>query len=392
MQEEKNIESLIFRYLQGEATAQEEKVIEEWVNQDSANKQVYDRLRSELFLKKDLSDLFKLVDGKKGTARIQRMRKQVMDQTNIATRGLVWRSWMSYAAACVIILIGFSVFFIRLERTEEEKDRSAAITKANPIQPGKNKAIMILDNGDAIELRNDEAGVKVVNGTAVYSNGENIGPANEKNSSIIVKTPRGGQYVVQLPDGTKVYLNSESSLKYPNYFFGSKRTVELKGEAYFEVVKSDIPFMVKSRDQELEVLGTSFNLSAYDDLNYIQTTLVEGKVKIKYQGKYDVLTPGLQLTTSAQDRQIARVDTDIYTAWKDGAFSFSDESLESIMKRASRWYDVDIIYSDDKLKSMRFEGYVSKFSEMQTLLQTLRLAGEVDFKISERKVYVLHKK
>lgn len=389
MQQNQIIELLLFRFLQGEATPSEVAEIQKWVAADPTHAEVFTRLQDEASLKSDLKQLFQLMDGDVGQKRRQRMLAHISRQGGQKRKMLHVLRWIPYVAACLLIGVGIALFFLVRQPGKSKLMDGQQLAQSSKVKSGTNRAVLTTDDGSTIELRDDGEGLLTVDGDVVYSNGQQVMKDEDSGPKmLLLQTPRGGQYTVKLPDGTKVYLNAASSLRYPNYFEGSRRVVELEGEAYFEVSKGKIPFIVKSDLQEIEVLGTSFNVSAYVDDRHIETTLVEGKVKVHSHGKERFLAPGQQLIVTANISRTNFVDTELYTAWKDGAFSFADEPLERILARAARWYDVQIVFLDDRLKSKRFEGYVSRFSDMDVLLKTLELTGEVKFKFSNGIVYV----
>jgi ferric-dicitrate binding protein FerR (iron transport regulator) len=191
-----------------------------------------------------------------------------------------------------------------------------------------------------------------------------------------------------LPDGTKVILNAASSIKYPSSFLGAiNRKVELTGEAYFEVAKDKVhPFLVYSKGQTVEVLGTHFNISAYPDDNLSKTTLLEGSVKINNQ----LLKPNEQFIRSATTEQIVAVNTDEAVAWTQGYFMFNDEPLENILSRISRWYNVEIIYKNQEIKKKKFLGSITKYDQLSKTLNLLAKTKDVSFEITGNKVFVDH--
>ncbi len=208
----------------------------------------------------------------------------------------------------------------------------------------------------------------------------------------VIETPRGGEYQVILPDGTRVWLNAASSLRYPAVFAGSERRVELRGEAYFEVAhNSKMPFRIKSNHQLVEVLGTHFNISSYADDKIIKTTLLEGSVAVSVGNDIasQNLKPGQQAVVghTGSSIRIKNVDVEESIAWKNGYFLFNDESIESIMRKVARWYDVDVEYTG-KIPSVGFNGTVLKSKNISGVLKILELTKAVHFKVKGRRVMV----
>ncbi len=308
--------------------------------------------------------------------------------------------WLKIAIAASVIFAVFTVgYFHFVPQTRILKNRPI---HANVILPGRNAATLILASGKKIVLSDvvngelaKESGVsisKTENGKLVYQIRENGGNTNEINT---LTTARGETYDIILPDQTKVTLNASSSLKYPTNFSNfSKRTVDLVGEAYFEVAKDkDHPFVVKTNKQEVEVLGTHFNINAYADEESIKTTLLEGSVKVVSTPKIGlpvksvILTPG-QMAINREDKlRIEIVNARNEIAWKNGYFVFDNENIREVMKEVSRWYDIDIEYHGDLSHTM-FGGSISRAKSIEELLNKIELTGSVHFKIEGRRIIV----
>ncbi|WP_152439765.1 FecR family protein [Arcticibacter svalbardensis] len=305
-----------------------------------------------------------------------------------------------YAA---ILLCFFSIGFIGYNLTK--KETSPIVTNQNKaVNPGSSKAILTLSNGEVVNLDQLKDGrLKKENGMIITKTAGKVSyefaPSIENSSKIrynIISTPNGGEFQISLTDGTKVWLNAGSSLRFPTAFEGNIREVELKGEGYFEVAKNTKkPFHVIVKDPvskknlNIEVLGTHFNVMAYDDEKRIQTTLLEGKVKLSFNGGESVLKPGEQAILSKinQVLSIQKVDTEICVAWKNGYFIFENEDLASILRKVSRWYNVDIEYKKN-LKDLTFTGSISKFEDVRQILQLMELTEVINFKIEGRRIIV----
>lgn len=260
------------------------------------------------------------------------------------------------------------------------------------VLPGGNRAVLSLSDGSTIVLDSVGNGLlatlggtsvtKTAGGRVVLRELGGYAPPSLRAYNRLT-TPRGGQYRIVLPDGTKVWLNAASSLRFPSSFSGSERRVELTGEAYFEVAKNrEMPFRVVSGDQVVEVLGTHFNISAYPEEATVSTTLLEGSVRVSRTGSGDsrLLEPGEQSEVGGDGIRVERVDAGRAVAWKNGYFVFSHESIGSIMRKISRWYDIDIAYKGDVTRE-RFVGLVSRFENVSAVLEMLQLTGSVRFDI-----------
>jgi hypothetical protein len=258
----------------------------------------------------------------------------------------------------------------------------AVIKKNHEIVPGGNKAILTLANGSKVVLNSAANGNIASQGNTTIKKLSNGVVAYNKNNSIVtppaaiayntMSTPRGGQYHLILADGTNVWLNAASSIKFPVVFNGNQRKVQITGEAYFEVAHDKTkPFRVESDGQTVEVLGTHFNVNTYADENDIKTTLLEGSVKIKAGNKSYLLKPGEQSHLKNGDVSITQADMDEALAWKNGVFHFNDAGIESVMKQISRWYDVDVKY-EGKIKERTFSGEISMNVNASQILDAMR--------------------
>jgi transmembrane sensor len=286
-------------------------------------------------------------------------------------------SWFKYAAAAVLILLFASLYFFS---GNEEHNQIARIDKI--IIPGGNKAILTLAGGQKIVLNDAATGeiarqsgisiTKTNDGQIVYSIGAEDGEILQNT----ISTPKGGQYRVILPDGTNVLLNAASSLIYPTAFRGTERLVQLNGEAYFEVAKNkNMPFKVKSGGQTVEVLGTHFNVSAYEDENAVKTTLVEGAVKVSSSSASSLIVPGQQAVLSKEGngaifRRNVNIEREI--AWKNGMFSFENDDIKSVMRSIARWYDVDVSYKGD-MSDIAFSGEIFRTARLSEVIEILEL-------------------
>lgn len=305
--------------------------------------------------------------------------------------------WLAGAAAVLCIAAGLSLFvYIRRHQPAVNTAQFAR----NDIRPGSNKAILTLANGTQIRLEEARKGQlarqgnmvisKTADGKIVYAaNAAAAGPDNTGFNSM--STPRGGQGDIVLPDGTLAQLNAASSIRYPIAFNGKTRQVEITGEVYFEVAHNAAkPFLVKSGEQVVKVLGTHFDVNAYADEPVTRTTLLEGSVEVTRtaSGEISRIKPGQQAILGTGIFKIANVQTEDAVAWKNGYFKFSNESLESAMRKISRWYDVDITFTDNTLKSLNAYGTLNRFSNVSKALELLELSGEVKFRIEGRRIIV----
>ncbi|WP_288879843.1 FecR family protein [Pedobacter panaciterrae] len=303
-------------------------------------------------------------------------------------RNLYWRK---IAAAAIILITLSAGAFYYSSRMDRKSDKLV-----HDIAPGGNKAILTLANGKRISLTDAKNGqlaaqsgvtvTKLADGKIIYA----LEPGNAANATLnSIETPRGGQYQLILPDGSKVFLNAASSLIYPASFVALKeRRVELKGEAYFEVAKDKShPFIVKTQNQEIKVLGTHFNINSYADEPMTKTTLVEGSVLVKASGIEQILKPGSQAINGFGGLRIVEANMDEVLAWKNGYFMFDSESIESVMRKISRWYNIDVAFKGNVSKD-KFGGTVSRFANVSQVLRKLEYTNKVHFIIEEGRITV----
>ena len=382
-------EELISKYHQGVASPEERLLVEQWFLIDLEQSHILPS-----------AEAVKKADQKISSNLQAHIQGQAKDKK-------IYKLWPRIAAAAAVLLIvGLGVFFYTSYYAPRHLEGSAAMRDllANDIKPGSNKAYLILSNGKRLSLSDaangaiaKEAGVeitKTADGQVIYSS-HPLAPsgrdaAGREGALNTIETPRGGQYQIRLPDGSKVWLNAASKLIYPVSFIGrGQREVTLSGEAYFEVAKDkQHPFKVKSAGQEVEVLGTHFNVSSYPDEANIKTTLLEGSVKVNDA----ILKPGQQATLQANKIKVTEVNTDYAVAWKDGSFVFNSENLESIMNQISRWYNVSVVYEDPSLKKETFFGTISKYENVSKVLNMLERTDVARFTINGNTIKITKNK
>jgi transmembrane sensor len=307
------------------------------------------------------------------------------------------RKWSRItAAAAVLALIGISSYFF-LQTRHASKIPVVAQKKHTDMPPGGNKAMLTLADGTEISLDSaangqlaQQAGTQIIKsagGQLLYRSAkENTNTALLFNK---ISTPRGGQYQLTLPDSTRVWLNAASSLRYPAAFAGKTRKVELTGEAYFEVAKNAaMPFTVAVEDLEVQVLGTHFNVMAYNDEAQIKTTLLEGAVKVNRNGSSRRLNPGqgAHLIRSTGALEVKDVDTEEAIAWKNGFIQLEGNDLPAVMRQIARWYNVDVIYKG--AVPAHFKGIIPRNVPVSQVLKMMELTGEVHFQINEHQIIV----
>jgi len=299
---------------------------------------------------------------------------------------------LGIAAALLTLLISSILYFTYRNGTVQ---KPIATTQPHPITPGGNKAILTLADGSQITLDSATNGaiahqgnvqvIKLNNGQLAYKTDKNGNNEAHYNSLI---TPRGGQFMIILPDGSKVWLNAATSLRYPTAFTGNTREVQLTGEAYFEIAaNAKMPFIVKVNNMEVKVLGTHFNVMGYPDENSIQTTLLEGAVQVQHNTAAVRLHPGQQAYLQGANMTVRKdIDVEEIVAWKNGYFHFNHESLPGVMRQLSRWYDVEVIY-EGPIPDRDFGGKIERNNSLNDVLKILELSN-VHYKIKERKIII----
>jgi ferric-dicitrate binding protein FerR (iron transport regulator) len=290
------------------------------------------------------------------------------------------RRW-GWVAACGLVLLAAGIYF-----QGRDQERHIPVSSKTDVAPGGNKAILTLADGSVVTLdsaghRTIMQGLRQTGGRLQY---DARGNDNAGISYNTLATPRGGQFQVELPDGTVVWLNAASSLRYPTAFTGKERRVEVTGEAYFEVAKNaELPFRVNVDDRaEIEVLGTRFNVNAYKNEKHLKATLLQGSVRVNRV----VLKPGQQALLAENIQVVNDPDLDKVMAWKNGVFNFEDASLEEVMRQLERWYDIQVVY-ENGIPNIRFGGKMSRNKTLGQLLRNLQDVG-VHFRIEGEKLIV----
>ncbi|QIL42322.1 FecR family protein [Pedobacter sp. HDW13] len=369
------------KYIAGTASGEERLELESWYNEQLAQNKLqheaqFDEAEHSLIGEKILNNI--------------NLQINTQEQTKPRLNFYRWA-----VAASIVAVLGFGGYWLSERFSDKNTNKVAAL-----IKPGGNKAFLTLANGTKINL--DEAvngtvanqeGIKITktaDGQLVYTIVETK-TGKQATGYNTISTPAGGQYQVTLPDGTKVWLNALSSLKYPTAFTGKYRTVTLTGEGYFEVAKNkNKPFKLTTAKQEISVLGTHFNVSAYADEPEIKTTLVEGGVAVKNFSPLatGVLKPGQQAIFHGSDFEINKVDVEEYIAWKNGFFMFNNEGIKEAMQKLARWYDVEIEYVGN-FDGIYFGGSFSKHNNLQETLKILESTDKFKFKIEGRRIKII---
>ncbi|NOW98047.1 FecR family protein [Mucilaginibacter sp. SG564] len=373
----KDATDLLNRYRNGEVSEEEKALVESWYaayTQNAATPKIDDQE-----LEKNRDEI---------------LRRVLSDVSG--TRKINFGRLISIAALAILILCA-SVLFIKY-RTPHQGQPSYAVKKGNTnIPPGGNRATLILSNGSTINLNDTKNGALAnEKGVVIHKNADgritydesshNATPGANVFNTVI--TPKGGQYQLVLGDGTKVWLNAASTLKYPVTFSGIKREIELSGEAYFEVAHDQHkPFLVISNGQTVEVLGTHFNVNAYPDEKMTRTTLLEGSVKVSAGEMTSKIRPGQQVQFKDGHLAIAQADIEEAIAWKKGFFYFKDDDIQTVMRQLSRWYDVVVKY-EGQIPTREFSGQMNKNINASQLMHILSIE-QIHYRIEGRTIIIM---
>ncbi|WP_455509720.1 FecR family protein [Butyricimonas paravirosa] len=378
-----DIARLIAEELTGTIDEKDRGVLARWLDEDERHRGEYTNILESL---KTGNEAWKdqergrlLMESRWGTVKFHTVRKTGR-----------WITWSKYAAV-IVLFVSIGIFWL----VNEEKQEVENVIVAK-IEHGSMKAQLVLANGKKVDLRPETSlQLEEVGGTRIltsdnrvkYSGKDSLAgqSAEVKYNTLIV--PRGGEFSLELADGTRVWLNAESRLCYPVAFTGKERKVEMEGEVYFEVAKNrEKPFIVTVNGVDIRVLGTSFNVSAYQE--DVVTTLVEGKVQLKKGNEQVVLSPNQQAIWSDDEFRVKQVDACNYVLWKEGIFYFEDVDLETILDDMARWYNVNVFYMNPALKEMKFSVEIRRYGDINEILRRIEQTKRVKFEIKDRTINV----
>lgn len=377
---------LLQLYLLGDITEEERQELEDWCEEAPRNRKLFEQICQEDLFSKERYVYEKIHDTKAFSVFEKRVRK-------VSSRSM--GNWWKYAAVLLfpILVVG------SWKLMHETEQVSIVASSVAPIQPGCSQAVLVLDDGRKVFLKEEEEGVisedKEITVTGekdrlVYtsSEGKNVDEIRFNE----LEVPRGGEYKVRLADGTLVYLNSATRMKYPVKFDEKERKVYLSGEAYFEVAKDpERPFFVEMEGVEVRVYGTSFNVNTHQKGN-IQTVLVKGSIGVKVlsSGMESMIRPG-QMAEFKQGNtkvDVKDVNVAVYTDWKDGIFRFENQRLEDILAVLSNWYDMNVFYQTVSVKELHFSGYMERYKDVSVILEAITLSTGVTFSIQGKTIIV----
>jgi transmembrane sensor len=365
---------LITRFIDGTIDFAELQELDSWRKGSSENENLFQELTNP-----EMQDqAIKKMQHYNTAGSLDKIKQIIEDNNN--QRKIISMRWLKIlAAATTVAIASVLIFTYKLHKSSNE----IVSLKPHPqyIAPGSDKAVLTLANGKKIIINQRGTGIvavqsgvqinNTIDGKIIYTE------ANQLTQNMIefntIETPKAGKYQLQLPDGTKVWLNADTKLHYPVAFKGKERTVELNGEAYFEVAKDKSkPFSVFSNGQKVTVLGTHFNINSYKDEGHIRTTLVEGSVQVSFGNAKEILKPGQQSSLRNGEIKVSKADIHLAIAWKDGQLAFLRTDLKSVLRQIARWYDIEVEYVG-KVPDFTISGDVSRDADLSAMLEILKL-------------------
>ena len=385
MKEAFEIARIIQKSLKGKLSESEERQLSGWRKVSDENERAFQRMISEDFYTIGMEKL-EMYDSRVAYGRFLQKKYQQRRKRRFLIN-------MARVAAVALPFVIALVLYVGLNREEEQMVRPSL---ASNILPRTSKAVLTLANGQMIPLGKEATDSTIItDGTLISASGSGVTYASGVESESVVynklEIPRGGEFCLTLSDGTRVWLNSETSIQYPVAFGAKERRVFVQGEAYFEVAKdAKKPFTVQFMSSSVTVLGTSFNIRAYPEEKRSQTTLAEGSVRIYSPGSSMLLKPGEQAEVSALSGEMVKQEVEVknFTSWKDGRFVFEQQPLEDIMRTLERWYDIRVIFKDEGAKRISLSGNMKRYGDFSQVMKMLQMTGDVRFELHGNDVYI----
>ncbi len=379
---QKHISYLFLQYLKGVLSEEEGKELDAWRKERPEHEEIFRRMSSRSYLLK------KMHCCEVGNERHEILWKQIRQRCNVNEKRIMRRRWMQRVAVFVLPLVLGSVLCIWQSEMK--------LIGKTEMKSEADKVVLLLENGRKVVLDENESFAELEKlGEGIVFENECLDYTGSKKMKEVkyhlIQIPKGGEYSLVLADGSRVYLNAESQLKFPVAFIGDERKVYLKGEAYFDVAKNEgKPFIVETDEVKVEVLGTEFDVRAYEEEEVVSTTLVDGKVKV-WAGDRDIaLLPSEQAvwTSSEEKLEVRQVDVERYVGWKNGRLVFDKTPIHQIMDEMERWYDLKVEYRKEELKNETFSLNIEKYDDFKQILNLLEATGKVNFIVSENTIIV----
>lgn len=382
------ISHLLYHLIIGDISDAGRRDLADWAAENEYNRRVLERLQDKDYLQCEYRRI-RAVDPRRAM--------KDMESRIAAPQPFIRRPWsrvrtitfsVAGLAAAIVLLFGFYTYYQK--QTPEKPKAIVAQVASSKITHGSTQAVLTLENGDTLHLGSSakDNAAKMAEGHSVFSGGH---------AKLSVSTPRGGEFKITLEDGTEVWLNAETQLRYPERFGDGERRVAVTGEAFFKVAKdSKRPFYVETAGQVVRVYGTEFNVHAYPEDKSVATTLVEGSIALQAasgNGSQLMLMPGHQALFDKQSHEasVKSVDTEVVTSWRSGSFVFENQNLGDIMQTLSRWYDFDYKFTDASLAHTEFMGSIPRYGEFADVVEILETSGGLKFRIKGRTVIISRK-
>ena len=382
----KDIHELILSYLREDISEEEMSRLRVWLGENERHQRLLEELRDKDVLQREIGEYVSF-----DTSRRWGQLKEAMEEPVRKGRSLL-KVWGAVAAVVVAFVGG--LLYWQMTGSPQPEVKQVAIAR---IEQGGMRAVLITETGQQVVLQGLKDTCLNITGTETLNIREDgslkysLSALSSMSEWHTLRIPKGGEYKIVLDDGTEIWLNSASELKYPAHFVGNERRVQLTGEAYFQVARNEAaPFIVETRDMDVKVLGTSFNVSVYEDEESCHATLVEGRVEVndKVNGEKVVLTPGKQALLRGGEMTVREVNTKLYTLWRLDRFTFASEDMEGVIRKLSRWYNVDFFFANSSMKQKRFTGSLPKYADISQVLKMIEMTTDIKFEIKEHTIMI----
>ena len=382
----KDIHELILSYLREDISEEEMSRLRVWLDENERHQRLVEELRDKDVLQREIGEYVSF-----DTSRRWGQLKEAMEEPVRKGRSLL-KVWGAVAAVVVAFVGG--LLYWQMTGSPQPEVKQVAIAR---IEQGGMRAVLITETGQQVVLQGLKDTCLNITGTETLNIREDgslkysLSALSSMSEWHTLRIPKGGEYKIVLDDGTEIWLNSASELKYPAHFVGNERRVQLTGEAYFQVARNEAaPFIVETRDMDVKVLGTSFNVSVYEDEESCHATLVEGRVEVndKVNGEKVVLTPGKQALLRGGEMTVREVNTKLYTLWRLDRFTFASEDMEGVIRKLSRWYNVDFFFANSSMKQKRFTGSLPKYADISQVLKMIEMTTDIKFEIKEHTIMI----
>ena len=382
----KDIHELILSYLREDISEEEMSRLRVWLDENERHQRLLEELRDKDVLQREIGEYVSF-----DTSRRWGQLKEAMEEPVRKGRSLL-KVWGAVAAVVVAFVGG--LLYWQMTGSPQPEVKQVAIAR---IEQGGMRAVLITETGQQVVLQGLKDTCLNITGTETLNIREDgslkysLSALSSMSEWHTLRIPKGGEYKIVLDDGTEIWLNSASELKYPAHFVGNERRVQLTGEAYFQVARNEAaPFIVETRDMDVKVFGTSFNVSVYEDEESCHATLVEGRVEVndKVNGEKVVLTPGKQALLRGGEMTVREVNTKLYTLWRLDRFTFASEDMEGVIRKLSRWYNVDFFFANSSMKQKRFTGSLPKYADISQVLKMIEMTTDIKFEIKEHTIMI----